>query len=72
MNVAFNTAAMTMVAAHAQVTQAARQIANPSADENGVIDALVAIKQAEKVHAAAATIVRTSADMQGELVDILA
>mgnify|MGYP007051347014 CR=1 FL=1 len=72
MNTAFNTATLAMVAAQAQVATAARQIVNPRADESGVIDALVAIKEAETVHAAAASVARTTADMEQRLIDIIA
>ena len=56
----------------AQVAQAARTVANPRADETGVIQALVAIKEAEATHSAAAAIARTAAEMEERVLDILA
>lgn len=72
MNTAFNVSIAAMQAAQAQVATAARQIANPRADDTGVIDAVVAIKQAEAVHAAAAAVIKTTSDMDEQLIDILA
>lgn len=72
MNTAFNTSIAAMQSAQLQLATAARQIANPRADESGVIDAVVALKEAETLHAAAATIARTAADMDRHLIDIMA
>lgn len=71
MNTAYNTSLNAMTAAQAQVAQSARQIANPRADESGVIEALIAIKEAEALHAAAASVARTTADMEQHLIDIM-
>ena len=72
MNTAYNISVAAMQAAQAQLAGAARQIANQRADDTGVIDAVVAIKQAEHTHAAAAAIIRTASDMDQRLLDILA
>ncbi|WP_421785752.1 hypothetical protein [Hyphobacterium sp.] len=72
MNIAFNTSAAALQAAEAQLASAARDIANPRADEAGIIDAMVAIKEAEASQAASAAVIRTASDMTGRLLDILA
>ncbi|MBI1235824.1 MAG: hypothetical protein GC188_03975 [Alphaproteobacteria bacterium] len=72
MNTAYNISLNAMTAAQAQVAQSARQIANPRADESGVIEALIAVKEAETLHAAAASAARTAADMDRHLIDIMA
>ncbi|WP_421792525.1 hypothetical protein [Hyphobacterium sp.] len=72
MNIPYNVSVTAMQAAQAQVATAARQIANPRADETNVIDAVVAIKEAETVHAAAAAVIKTTSDMDEQLIDILA
>ena len=72
MNSAFSTSLAAMTAAQAQVAQAARTVANPRADETGIIEAMVAIKQAETTHAAAASVARTAAEMESRVINILA
>lgn len=72
MNTAYNISVAAMQSAQAQIAGAARQIANPRADNTGIIDAVIAIKQAEQTHAAAAAVVRTTSDMSEQLIDILA
>lgn len=72
MNSVYSTSLAAMTAAQATVAQAARAVANPRADETGVIEAMVAIKQAEATHSAAAAIARTAAEMEDRLLDILA
>lgn len=72
MNTAQNTSVAAMQSAQAQLAQASRQIANPRADESGVIDALIALKEAEALNAAAASAARTAADMEQHLIDLMA
>lgn len=72
MNSVFSTSLAALTAAQATVAQAARTVANPRADETGVIEAMVAIKQAEATHSAAAAIARTAAEMENRVLDILA
>lgn len=72
MNSVYSTSLAAMTAAQTQVAQAARTVANPRADETGVIEAMIAIKQAEATHSAAAAIARTAAEMEDRLLDILA
>ena len=72
MNSVFSTSLAAMTAAQATAAQAARTVANPRADETGVIEAIVAIKQAEATHSAAAAIARTAAEMENRVLDILA
>ena len=72
MNSVYSTSLAAMTAAQATVAQAARTVANPRADETGVIEAMIAIKQAEATHSAAATIARTAAEMEDRVLDILA
>ncbi|MEE2525340.1 hypothetical protein V0U79_03105 [Hyphobacterium sp. HN65] len=72
MNTAYNISLAAMQAAHAQIANAARQIANPRADESNIIDAVIAIKQAEQTHDAATAAMRTASDMSEQLIDILA
>ena len=72
MNSVYSTSLAAMTAAQATVAQAARTVANPRADETGVIEAAVAIKQAEMSHSAAAAIARTAAEMEDRVIDILA
>jgi len=72
MNTASNTSLTAMTAAQAQVAQSARQIGNPRTDESGVIEALIALKKAEALHAASASAARQAADMEQQLIDIMA
>lgn len=72
MNSVYSTSLAAMTAAQATVAQAARTIANPRADETGVIEAVIAIKQAEATHSAAAAIARTAAEMEDRVLDVLA
>lgn len=72
MNTAYNISVAAMQSAQAQLAGAARQIANPRADDTGIIDAVVAVRQAEATHATAAALVRTTSDMTDHLLDILA
>jgi len=72
MNSVYSTSLAAMTAAQAQVAQAARTVANPRAGDTGVIEAMVAIKQAEATHSAAAAIARTAAEMENRVLDILA
>lgn len=72
MNSVYSTSLTAMTAAQVQVAQAARTVANPRADETGVIEAMIAIKQAEATHSAAAAIARTAAEREDRVLDILA
>jgi hypothetical protein len=72
MNTAFNTSLAAMTAAQAQIAQSARQIANPRAGESGVIEALIAVREAEALQAAAASVARSTAEMEQHLIDIMA
>ena len=72
MNSVYSTSLAAMTAAQATVAQATRTVANPRADETGVIEAMVAIKQAEATHSAAAAIARTAAEMESRVLDVLA
>lgn len=72
MNTAYNISLNAMTAAQAQLAQSARQIANPRADESGVIEALIAVREAEALQAAAVSAARTAADMDRHLIDIMA
>jgi flagellar hook-associated protein FlgK len=72
MNAVFPPALSALQAAQANLAGAARNIAHQQASERGIVEAMIAIRQAETAHAASAAVIRTANDMSGRLLDILA
>lgn len=72
MNIAMNTALQGMMAAHSQLAHQGRHLVDAAAKGEDVIQPAIAIKQAEQLHAASATVARTAGDMQQRLLDITA
>ena len=71
MNIAFNTAAAGMIAAQNQAGAAAQNVVHAaSKGEEGVIQAMIAVKRAEHAHAASAAMVKVASDMTDTLLDI--
>jgi hypothetical protein len=72
MNIAFNTAVSGMLTAHSQVASASENLVTSAAKGEGVIQAVVAVKQAESAHGASAVMARVASEMDKTLIDILA
>lgn len=70
MNIALNTAVSGMLNAQAQVGTASEGLVNAAAKDEGVIQAVIAVKRAEATHKASAAMVRVADDMTKTLLDI--
>jgi len=70
MNVAFNTAANSMIAAQNRAHEAGAEMVRNAAQGQDIIQPAVAIIKAEKTHAASAAVMQTVSDMTDRLLDI--
>lgn len=70
MNVAFNTAVSGMIAAQSQASSAAHNLVVNSQKGEGVIQAVIAVKQAEAVNKASAAMAQVASEMTKSLLDI--
>tara|TARA_R110000868_G_scaffold188932_2_gene431803 strand:- start:10703 stop:10921 length:219 start_codon:yes stop_codon:yes gene_type:complete len=71
MDIAFNTAVTGMLNAQTRASAASESVVHAAATGEGIIQALVAVKQAEATHQASAAMVKVADDMQQVLLDIL-
>lgn len=70
MNIAFNTAVNGMLQAQSAFSTASRNVVESASRGEDIIDAMVAVKKAESIHAASATMVKASSEMTDTLLDI--
>lgn len=70
MNIALNTAVTGMLNAQAQVGVASESLVNAAAKDEGIIQAMIAVKRAEATHQASAAMVKVADDMTRTLLDI--
>ena len=71
MDIAFNTAVTGMLNAQSRASAASVSLVHATASGVDVIQALVAVKQAQATHEASAVMVKVADDMQQVLLDIL-
>jgi hypothetical protein len=70
MNIAFNTAVSGMLTAQSHMASASENLVTSAAKGEGVIQAVVAVKQAETAHSASAVMAKVASDMTDTLLDI--
>ncbi|MBR9826064.1 MAG: hypothetical protein GYB36_09715 [Alphaproteobacteria bacterium] len=70
MNIAFNTALAGMMQSQANFNTASRNVVEAAAKDEGIVEALVAVKKAETTHAASAAVLKASSEMTDRLLDI--
>jgi predicted transcriptional regulator len=71
MNVAFHTAVHGVLFAQAQASTAANNVVVAASKGEDIIQDIVAMKQAEAMHTASATMVKVASDMTDSLLDII-
>ena len=72
MNIAFNTAVTGLLAAQAQTGAASGSLVAAAAKGEGIIQAVVAVKQAESAQHATASMVKVADEMTRTALDIIA
>jgi hypothetical protein len=70
MNIAFNTAATSMMSAQARFSEAAQNVVVAATEGTDTVQHLVEMKQAQAVQQASATMLMTASDMTDRLLDI--
>ncbi len=71
MNIALNTAVTGLLNAQSEVGAASTSLVYAAAKNEGIIQAMIAVKRAEATHKASAAMVKVADDMTKTLLDII-